>query len=294
MNMNTKELTRGAMMCAIYGALLFINQQTALSIETILPWIFVFPILIHAAMSNIKNSFLVAIAMAIMTVFLGGFTTWFYSWSSILMGWIYGVGISKKWSNALNLSIALIINIISTALIILVWSSIFDMDLTQDFEFFHKWIPYIDFRVFVSLFIVLMGGLQALCIHSIALLVCLRLHIEIRKFKPINTIHSPKFMAYVTMLMVYIYFFGQNMIECSQNFRDILQILWFMDYGIMIFFGVVYFLDLCVRNNKRKLTFFVIILAFVPYINIIWAIMGELDCLLQLREEKLEVDNEEV
>ena len=67
--MNTKELTRGAMMCAIYGALLFINQQTALSIETIVPWIFVFPILIYTVNSNIKMSALVAIAMGLLTVF---------------------------------------------------------------------------------------------------------------------------------------------------------------------------------------------------------------------------------
>ncbi len=292
--MNTKELTRGAMMCAIYGALLFINQQTALSIETIVPWIFVFPILIYTVNSNIKMSALVAIAMGLLTVFLGGFTTWFYSWTSIFMGWIYGIGVSKKWSNVLNLAIAMIINIISMALIVLVWTQLFGMDLSEDFALLHKFVPSIDFRVFACLFIVLMGGLQALCIHTIALLIFIKMHIETRPMKPIYKVSSPHWVAYVSMFIWYIYFFGQHMVELNQMMIDIIQLAWFADYALLVYFGIVYLLDACVRNHKQKLSFFVILLGFFPPINIIWVILGELDCLLQLRETKSEVKNEEI
>ena len=273
--MNTKELTRGAMMCAIYGALLFINQQTALSIETIVPWIFVFPILIYTVNSNIKMSALVAIAMGLLTVFLGGFTTWFYS-------------------NVLNVAIAMIINIISMALIVLVWTQLFGMDLSEDFALLHKFIPSIDFRVFACLFIVLMGGLQALCIHTIALLIFIKMHIETRPMKPIYKVSSPHWVAYVSMFIWYIYFFGQHMVELNQMMIDIIQLAWFADYALLVYFGSVCLLDACVRNHKQKLSFFVILLGFFPPINIIWVILGELDCLLQLRETKSEVKNEEI
>lgn len=282
------------MVCAIYGALLFINQQTALSIETIVPWIFVFPVLIYTAQSGPKLGMIVAIAMALMTMLLGGFTTWFYSWTSILMGWLYGTGIYKKWSNVMNLVVTMIINIISTALIVLVWASLFGMDLSQDFAMFHKLIPFIDFRVFACIFIVLMGGLQALCIHTVALLVCIKMRIEIRPMKPINQMNSPKWLAYVSMLIWYIYFFGQHNVNLSQLMVDAIQIIWFCDFGLLVYFGIVYLLDICVRHNKRKRSFFVILLGFVPVVNFLWALLGELDCLLQLREAKSEVQYEEV
>ena len=43
----TKQITTGAMVCAIYGALLFLNQQSALMIESSASWIFAFPVLIY-------------------------------------------------------------------------------------------------------------------------------------------------------------------------------------------------------------------------------------------------------
>ena len=84
--MKTKELTRGAMVCALYGILLFINQQTALTIESSMNWIFTFPVLIYTGMYGSNMGGIVAVAMAMMTFLFGGFTTWFYSWTSILIG----------------------------------------------------------------------------------------------------------------------------------------------------------------------------------------------------------------
>lgn len=82
----TKQITKGAMVCAIYGALLFLNQQSALMIESSASWIFAFPVLIYTAMSGVKMGALVTVCMGLMTMFFGGFTTWFYSWTSLLIG----------------------------------------------------------------------------------------------------------------------------------------------------------------------------------------------------------------
>ena len=51
----TKQITKGAMVCAIYGALLFLNQQSALMIESSASWIFAFPVLIYTAMNGVKT-----------------------------------------------------------------------------------------------------------------------------------------------------------------------------------------------------------------------------------------------
>lgn len=294
--MDTKQLTRGAMVCAIYGALLLINQQTAMTIETTASWIFVFPVLIFAATSTPQMSVIVAIAMGLMSFLFGSFTTWFYSWCSIGIGLLYGIGISKKWKNMTNFIVCLIGSLISTALTITVWASIFDMDLTEDFAMVHRFIPNVKFEVFVALFIVLMGLLQALCIHLVALMICIRMKIEIRPLRSIRTFNSPTWFGAVSILIWFIYFFGQNMIECSQNMRNFFQILWFLDCFALDYFGVIFLLDACIRHNKRKFSFFVIFGAFIPVVNYIWMLLGQLDCMFQLRKtiKEMEIDHEAV
>lgn len=296
--MDTKQLTRGAMVCAIYGALLLINQQTALTIEATASWIFVFPMLIYGAISSTYMSVLVAIAMALMSFLFGSFTTWFYSWCSIVIGLVYGIGIQKKWKNMTNFMICFVFSLISTALTITVWSSIFDMDLSEDFEMINQFIrtmglnPNIRFESFVILFIVLMGGLQALCIHLVALMVCIRMKIPIRPLNSVRTLNSPSWFGAVSLLIWFIYFIGQNMIECSQNMRDIFQIVWVLDSFMLDYFGVIFLLDACIRYNKRKLSFLVIFGAFIPFINYLWMALGELDCLLQLRRTMKEMEDD--
>ena len=87
--MNTKQITRGAMMCAIYGLLLFLNQQTALTIETSANWLFAFPVLSYTSMYGNYGGGIVSIAMILMTFLFGGFTAWFYSCTAILIGYLY-------------------------------------------------------------------------------------------------------------------------------------------------------------------------------------------------------------
>ena len=62
-------------------------------IEASASWLFVFPVLIYTAMSGPKSGAIVGVAMALMTFLLGGFTTWFYSWTSLITGYVYGLGL---------------------------------------------------------------------------------------------------------------------------------------------------------------------------------------------------------
>ena len=125
----TKQITTGAMVCAIYGALLFLNQQSALMIESSASWIFAFPVLIYTVMSGVKMGALVTICMGLMTMFFGGFTTWFYSWTSLLIGFIYGAGVFKHAKNMTNFIICFILSIIANLCIILLWSTLFGICL---------------------------------------------------------------------------------------------------------------------------------------------------------------------
>ena len=81
------------------------------------------------------------------------------------------------------------------------------------------------------------------------------------------------------------FFFIQNVLKCPTGIVDLAQILFFVDCALLLYFGVVYFMSLCVKYQKKKWSFLSIFGAFVPGLNLLWMFMGELDCLLQLRKE---------
>lgn len=279
--MKTKELTRGAMVCAIYGVLLFLNQQTALTIETSMNWVFAFPILIFTSMYGASIGSVVAIAMVLMTFLFGGFTTWFYSWTAILIGFIYGIGVKSKWKHTTNFAITAILSIGSAALIIYLWAGIFGYDLATEFASIMAFMPSIHLRVLVFIFVLLLGILQAFCIHMIALMVGLRMNIEMRPLGNIRDFRSPRWVGLVSVVVLVAYFLLQNMV--NSNTKDIIQIITIMDMMVLDFFGVIYFMNRSIAQSSRNKTFIAIIGCFIPVINMIWVGAGLMDCLFQLR-----------
>lgn len=282
--MKTKEITRGAMVCAIYGALLFLNQQTALTIETTASWVFVFPILIYTAQSGVKAGLVTCISMGMMTFLFGSFTTWFYSLTSLVTGYVYGLGLNKKFKNMTNLALCFIFSFISNVCTVLVWSAVFGIDPLSEFESIKEMIPFINFNAFIFIFIVFLAGLQALCIHLVSIMVCMRMHIPFRPIVPLTRQKSPKSVGIVSLVVWAVFFLCQNVLKCSQSLLDLVQIIWFIDCMVLLYYGVIYFMHYCVVHDKRRLSFLAICGAFVPVLNFIWMLFGELDCLLQLRK----------
>lgn len=286
--MNTQQLTRGAMTCAIYGVLLFLNQQTGMTIETSASWIFIFPILIYTAMYGAKTSSLVAIAMALMTFLFGGFTTWFYSWSAILMGYVYGSGIYQKFKNITNFILLFIFSFISTVMMVYLWAGVFGMDMTEDFQWITQYISFIRWDAFVFMVVLLMAVMQAICVHLVAIMLCQRLNIEMIPLHGLNEISSPRWVGVASIIVWLAFFLGQNVIELSTEAQSFLQILWFVDCVILDFYGVIYFMTLVLKSRQRKRAPLAILGAFIPIVQMLWILSGEMDCLLQIRKNYLD------
>ena len=104
--MKTNILTQGALCLSLYGVLLLFNQQTGLLIESMMNWVFILPILIYSAKAGLYPGGITAFSMAILSFLFGTFTTWFYSWSAILIGFVYGAGLYKKIRHSMNFLIS--------------------------------------------------------------------------------------------------------------------------------------------------------------------------------------------
>ncbi len=281
--MKTKELTRGAMVCAIYGFILFLNQQTALGIETTMNWIFAFPVLIYTSMYGLNMGGIVAIAMALMTFLFGGFTTWFYSWTAILIGYIYGIGVKKRFKHTTNFTICAILSVLCSALIIYLWAGIFGYNLGSEFSTILAFVPWVHLDVLIFIFVLLLGILQAFCIHMIALMVNIRMHIEMRPLGSISDFPSPRWIAWLSIVLLPLCFFVQS--KVNANMRNLFQVLAIVDLMVLDFFGVLYFVQKSINRQKRKGTFFAIIGGFIPFVQLIWIGAGLADCMFQLRKK---------
>lgn len=282
----TKQITRGAMVCAIYGVLLFANQQLALALEDGMSWIFAFPILIYAAQNPISVSVVCAIAMILETFLFGGFTTWFYSWTSITIGLFYGIGICKQWSNSLKLTITFFLSAVSYLFIFWLWAGIFGLDYTEDFELIHQWLPFLDLRVFMGVIVFVLSLLQTICIHLLAIMICLRMKIKVVPMKKVYEIKSRRWVGVVFIILLLLFFLSQILPSAAQGWKDLILLALIVDLCALDYYGIVYMLNVCIRTNKRKLSFFAILGGFIPLVNIVWIVLGELDCLLDLRRVK--------
>ena len=290
--METKHITQGAMACALYGLLLLINQQTALTIELSFPWLFAFPILIFTAKYGKSISVVVAISMALLTLLFGSFTTWFYSWMAIVSGLIYGWGIDHKWKHTINFMVAFVISFIGNAMIIYLWASLFGYDLTSDFAWFSQYFPDIHMQTLMFLFVLVSAMLHALPIHMLAIKVCSRMKIEMAHFHSPIEMRSPRWFGILSLLVGILFFLSQSMVELSEGVQVVLQVLFIVDLIILDYLGVIYFLSLCIVNNQRKRIPFSIIGAWIPIVQWIWVISGLMDCLFQIRRNHIQIRNE--
>lgn len=281
--MKTKELTRGAMVCAIYGFLLFLNQQTALSIETTMNWIFAFPALIYTSIYGLNMGGIVSLAMALMTFLFGGFTTWFYSWTAILIGYIYGIGVKKRFKHTTNFTICAILSILCSALIIYLWAGIFGYNLASEFSSILAFVPGIHLRVLIFIFVLLLGVLQAFCIHMIALMVNIRMHIEMRPLGNVSDFPSPRWVGWLSLVLLPVCFIAQTAL--NSDWKDLFQVVAMIDLMVLDFFGALYFVKRSIDRQQRKGTFFAIMGSFIPFVQLIWVLAGLADCLFQLRKK---------
>lgn len=279
------------MVMAIYALLLFLNEQFGLFIETTFSWAFCFPILIYASTQPIYPSIICAIGMILETLLFGGFTTWFYSWTSILIGLFYGICTWKRKSSAFKLGGVFILSFLSYWLIFFLYAKIFALDYMEDFKLFHEIFPFLDLFVFLTLTVVLLSLLQTICIHLLAMMIYIRMKIETVPMKKVWQIKPPLWLGVGSIILLVVFLASQSVIECSERANDLILIAFALDLMALDYYGVVYMIHYCIAHRKRQWTFFAILLGFIPPLCLISIGLGELDCLLSLRHRRSKKEN---
>lgn len=292
MNLATRRITEGAMMCALVGAMLFINRQLGGMLEYIMYWVFTFPILIYTAKYGVRAGLLPTASMLLLSFMLAAPTTIFYLCSSLVVGLVYGAGIRKKWKNGWLLFWTMLFTFVSYLITTVFLAALFGYDPGEDVEMVTMLIEFLHVNtllnittlvmIVVLLSALLMSVLQTICIHVLANTMMSRLKIECHSMKNIFELCLPKWCAYI-IIIIWILFSGRNVIKLNQDMLSYLIGIYMAVRVVAIAYGVLVLLCLSVALRHRILAVVICVGMFLPYIQGAIAFTGVADMLFGLR-----------
>ncbi len=275
----TRQITESALMCALYAVLLLVNMQTSLLVESSLPWIFTFPILVCTARTTVYMGCVSAAAMAVETLLFGGFTTWFYSWSHIVIGLGYGIGVKKGWSLEAKFVWTLVLCCLCNFCILNLWAGLFGMDYTQETALVQSVLPDISPAAVLIMVIAVISLLEAFCIVLMAQLLLVRLRIAPQAVSEFLAVKPSRTVGWICLGLLglglgLLVFKGANPL-----LENAAWVLLFLTCLVLDYYGILWMFGLSVRLQKRWLAAVAVLGAFIPLVQFIWIGGGLWSCL---------------
>ncbi len=172
--MKTRSIARAGMLCAVYGVFLLINALTGLFIESVFPFLFALPILMVALDQPRKVSLCALMAMIVLSLMLGSFTTWVIGIGYLIAGWIFGQGIHYKIPMLTSSLLCLMVLGVSNYLQMTVWATLFGFDVQENMQVFTQYLPFISWSAFLFILAFLYALWETISMACVAIMVVLR------------------------------------------------------------------------------------------------------------------------
>lgn len=255
MNREIRRITDGAMMAAIIGVMLIINRQTAGLIETGFIWLLPLPMVFYGAKYGWKNSWVLFIAIMLLTVILGTPQTLFYMGSEMFIGIIYGCGIYNRVSSRKLVIRTMILAVIADILSMLVFASFFGYDLNSEITeyttIFNQFLSQTGkslpdsfnlnetLKSMIVVSVVLSGVLEGYVTHILSRLMLKRLRIYTEPMPPISDYYPPVWSGYLGIACVFLFYYSsyhtfENVMlqSCLQGF-GIAGVIYLVVFGVI-------------------------------------------------------------
>ncbi|MBR2825451.1 MAG: DUF2232 domain-containing protein [Solobacterium sp.] len=223
MNNNVRRITDGAMMTAIVGALLLINRQFAGLFEESFLFLFPLPMVFYSAKYGMKSSWIVLVAILLLTIVIGTPQTLFYVASESLIGMIYGGGIYKGTDSRKLVVITMVISVFASVISMIIYAQFFGYNIVEEVG---RWkniliqaaasqgivIPdSINLNQYVMTVLIvatiLTGILQAFITHVLARTLLKRFHYHVEPATPFFKYFPPVWSGYLAFFGTCVYFY---------------------------------------------------------------------------------------
>jgi len=275
MNNNVLKITQGALMTAIFGALVFINRQTAGFLQEVLVYIYPLPLAIYAARYGVKTGLIAAAAMTGLSLFLGATPTYaFYAITSLLTGLALGGCLYHKASAGKTMFAVMLVSIVANLTDLLFAAFLSGITLEnqavemqtmmqealgqyKDLMFgtaatsenaaaidqLTGMIEKVFTRDYIKRIIiistVIFGIVQGFLIYELSLLIMRRLRIRVPKPVSLYEFRPPVWTAYAALALFCLYLFGYQLVMDNTELRNAFMTAGLCGYMYLVIFGII-------------------------------------------------------
>lgn len=252
MNRDIRKITDGAMMAAIIGVLLLINRQTAGLLEITFVWALPLPMVFYGTKYGWKDSWVLFVAIILLTIIIGTPQTLFYIVSEMLIGIIYGCGLHDKVSSRKLVIRTMILAVIADILSMLVFASFFGYDLQAEVSEYSNLVnTFLDqtgrtltttmditsmIKIIIIVSTIFNGIFEGFITHVLSRLMLKRLGIYVEPMPPITDYYPPKWSGYLGILGVVAFYYSSYHQFENEMIQYVLQ-----GFGLALTFYLVIF-----------------------------------------------------
>lgn len=221
MNKQSLRITTGAMVTAIFGAMLLLNRQTGGLFQEFFVFLYPIPMVAYAALYGLKNGAAVCVSMALLSCLLGDFTSIFYAASQAIIGLLFGGCLYHKVDMTKTLFAVMLLSALISVLNLVLYGFLSGVDWTQEllemqtmmnsvFEQTGMVVPetMMSLNTLKQIMIVSMifsGLLQGFVVYELSLMILRRLRFPVQKPKSVFSYTPPSWTGYLALLAFFAY-----------------------------------------------------------------------------------------
>lgn len=294
---NVRKITQGAMMLSIIAVFLIINLQTAGLLELYAVWLLPLPFIFYQVQYGFKAAIILSIAALIMSFLLGSIMTLFYVTTSVVIGLVYGYGVSKDKDNAWLIFFTTVVTAISLFLEMYAFAAFFGYDLAAETHEIVQALKNIEGLVIPSdleslvlgiypVALIFMSFLQSLVVHMLAILLLKRLKIKTRKMKDLSNYRLPLWAGVLSLVGL----FAGTLINIPE-YRQYLMLVTTTSIMVLLVDAYIVVVLFARRMKMKWLPMLsVLSIVFLPSLGIyVFIGLGLLDSLTDFRQRILKL-----
>jgi uncharacterized protein YybS (DUF2232 family) len=166
-------------------------------------------------------------------------------------------------------------------------AAVFGIDYAEDMSLLQTYAPFLHLSAYIAVLIVFTAVLETAVIHMLAIMILRRLKIKMVPMKNILQMQPSRLVGVVSLLIwIGAGVLFANGLDMESAAGNIVFVFLILDCFILLYYGVLWFYYLAVRTQKRLLAMISVLGAFIPGLNLVWILIGELDALFGLRTRK--------
>lgn len=300
MKTSVREITEGAMMLAIVGVALVINQQTGMIFDIYIYWFIAYPLMIFTAKYGIKKGLIPFVGMTIFVFLFGNMLGWILGVVSLVIGLGYGEGVRRKWGSGRLLLYVIGLTLVSYFVTTVLFANALGYNIATDLQvlmdmlesFFGTMAATLPVSLadlvmmIVSLVLVATALMEAFLLHMFAALTLPRFKISMAKFPTVFEMQLPKWMGQFSLISIFsLLFLNFDLIVLSPLVKNVIMFMFMAAFLVNVIYGATVVLFFLAITNRRKWILFGWLGIFVPIINFGYVFIGIIDSLTLLKQE---------